>query len=131
MTQKRLLHYHKIEMERFEIHVVSTFPYMILSIGIYIVTDYTLAGTWQKEKVKDTRIGLEKFNRWLWNTFSCRGFPQEQSKFLKRWHNWYQKVDILKKWLDNFCPNLISTIYIMEFLYLEPLISRKVEFSEY
>ena len=63
LTQKRLLHYHKIEMERFEIQVVSTFPYMILSIGIYIVTDYTLAGTWQKEKVKDTRIGLEKFNR--------------------------------------------------------------------
>ena len=52
-------------MDRFEIHVVSIFPYIILPIVIYIVIDYTMPGTWQKQKVKDTRIDLQKFTRCL------------------------------------------------------------------
>ena len=50
-------------MDRFEIHVVSIFPYIILSIFICIVVDYTMPRTWPKQKVKDTRTDLEKFNR--------------------------------------------------------------------
>ena len=50
-------------MDRFEIHVVSIFPYIILPITTYIVKDYTMPRTWQKQKVKDTRIDLEKFSR--------------------------------------------------------------------
>ena len=52
-------------MNRFEIHVVSIFPYIILPIATYIVKDYTMPRTWQKQKVKDTRIDLEKFSRCL------------------------------------------------------------------
>ena len=40
-----------------------------------------------------------------------------QSIFLKRSRDWYQNIKILKKWLHNFCPSLISAFDIQEFLF--------------
>ena len=41
----------------------------------------------------------------------------KQSTFLKWSRDWYQIVNIWKKWLHNFCPNLNWTIDIKEFLF--------------
>ena len=58
------------------------FSYIILSIVIYIVIDYTMPGTWQKQKFKVTKIDLEKFNRclstlYLRNTLSFNCYQRQ------------------------------------------------------
>ena len=52
-------------MDMFEIHEFFLFPYIILPVIIYIVIDFAMPGKWQKQKVKDFRIDLERFNRCL------------------------------------------------------------------
>ena len=37
--------------------------------------------------------------------------------YLKWSRDWYQNANILKNWLHNFCPNLISTIDFKELLF--------------
>ena len=44
--------------------------------------------------------------------------------------DWYEKIDILTKWLHKFFLNLIWTVDFKG-CFLESLISRKAEFSEY
>ena len=88
-------------MDKFEIHVISVFPYIILSIFIYIVIDYTMPGTWQKQKIKYTRIDLQKFNR-------CLSTSQSPLSF-----NCYQRQNMA-----------------MEYFYLSWLLSRAVQICE-
>ena len=52
-----------------------------------------------------------------------------QSTFLKMSRDGYQIVKILKKWLHNFCPNLILTIDIKKFLLEDRLLVKKSNLS--
>ena len=53
---------------------------------------------------------------------TCGKLKVLQSILLKWSRDWYQKIDILKKWLHNFCANLIWTIDLKEFVFYGSLL---------